>query len=290
MWHWLPSALFKDISFKLQKRHKFLLQLCIVVLVAHVCLAMLFTLLYYGHHEHERFDVSLSTQSSVLVLSPLQKRIQQKKDHKNVAKDELQITKVIDIQTYEQQKQLPKKQEAQATLTVEAKDIPVENSKQKVVEKKVAPIKKAIKPTLQVAEAKDIVQEKKIEQPKVDKKTEKSFEKKDVVKTEKKVAQKMQEIDVENATFVGYEELDSLTIQHKIQQSVQKYFKPPIGVSKNASCELQVQINKQGVAQQVTVTKSSGIMVYDVSARGAIRHIDFPRDVWNKTITIVIGQ
>ena len=298
MWHWLPSELFKDISFKdisfkLNKRQKFLLQLCTLVLVGHVCIALLFSLVYFGYHEHERFDVSLSKHSSVLVLSPLQKRLQHKQAHNNLQKDELSVTKVIDLQTYEQQKKLPKKQEAQATVSVESKDIPVTAPKDKVVEKKEKLAVKAIKPTLQFAQAKDIVQpivQSPVEKKKVEKKAEATVAKQVVQKPEEKIEQKTQEIDVDNATFVGYEQLESLTIQYRIQKSVQQHFKPPVGVSKSASCELSVQVNKQGKAQQVTMSKSSGIMVYDVSARGAIRHIEFPKEVWNKTITIVLGQ
>lgn len=98
------------------------------------------------------------------------------------------------------------------------------------------------------------------------------------------------DIDVDNVTFIGYEQLDSLAVQNKIQQMVQQNFKSPIGIKKDVSCELTVLVGDSGKSKTVTMVRSSGILIYDTSARAMLYKIEFPKEVWNKTITIVLGQ
>lgn len=98
------------------------------------------------------------------------------------------------------------------------------------------------------------------------------------------------DIDLDHVTFIGYEQLDSLAVQNKIQQMVQQNFKCPIGIKKDVSCELTVLVGDSGRSKAVTMVRSSGILIYDTSARAMLYKIEFPKEVWNKTITIVLGQ
>lgn len=98
------------------------------------------------------------------------------------------------------------------------------------------------------------------------------------------------DVDVDNVTFIGYEQLGSLAVQSKIQQVVKQNFKSPIGMKKGVSCELTVFVGDSGKSKSVTMVRSSGILVYDTSARAMLYKIEFPKEVWNKKITIMLGQ
>lgn len=98
------------------------------------------------------------------------------------------------------------------------------------------------------------------------------------------------DIDIDHVTFIGYEQLDSLAVQNKIQQIIQENFKSPIGIKKGVSCEYSVFVGSDGKSKTIKMVRSSGILIYDTSARAMLYRVEFPKDVWNKTITIVLGQ
>lgn len=104
------------------------------------------------------------------------------------------------------------------------------------------------------------------------------------------IEQELEDIDLDDVTFIDSERWDSLEVQHKIQQKVQASFKSPIGIGKDVSCECTVLVGQTGKSSKVTVIKSSGIRVYDISVRAMLTTIEFPKEVWNRTITIVVGQ
>jgi TonB family protein len=96
-------------------------------------------------------------------------------------------------------------------------------------------------------------------------------------------------VDLADVTFVGYRELEKLQLQSKIQQAVETYWSPPVGMAKNTVCELQVTINSAGAVAHVKIAKSSKIMAFDLAARAAIYRTKFPKDVWDKQIMIELG-
>lgn len=104
------------------------------------------------------------------------------------------------------------------------------------------------------------------------------------------IEQELEDIDLDDVTFIDSERWDSLDVQHKIQQKVQENFKSPIGIGKEVSCECTVLIGQTGKSSKVTMVKSSGIRVYDISVRAMLVTVDFPKEVWNRTITVVVGQ
>lgn len=261
-------------------------------------------MLYRGHHDHERFEISLTKHSSTLVLSPLQKRVQQKKKTKSVAdKKSLQATKVIDLQTYEQQKKLSKaveqkveKKEAtpkpgikkqEQPVQVEKKEVKVSGGKRSGIKLAGAKPKKDLKKLIEEKPKKVETVPVQNEKPDIDKQQKIKEE-----RLEKVVQQEEQrnDLDLENVEFVGYEQLDSIALQHKIQDNIAKLFKPPVGIAKDVICELSVQVDQQGKAQAAKVVKSSGILAYDTAARGAIYKAEFPKEIYRKTITIALGQ
>lgn len=98
------------------------------------------------------------------------------------------------------------------------------------------------------------------------------------------------QFDADNVIFVGYEQLDECVVSSKIQQSIQQCWTPPVGVAPETTCQMRVTISAQGAATDVMLEQGSGIVVYDISARQALRQVIYPKEVWNKTITIVLGN
>lgn len=286
MWHWQLSALFKDL-FTFSKRQQFFIQLCLLTLFAHLVFLFVMTLVSYGLQSDDRFVVTSQPKSAVYVLSPLQKHVEQQKKKNKRRKKSMTASKVIDDQTYkkelEKQKtttEQPAKVEQQAVLEIsEVKD----TVDQKPIEKKSTVPKTVVKPKKASVALTDqkTIQEKKIEEKIVSKSVE-----------EKKVDQNLQktDLDLDNVTFVGYKDLDHVMIQETIAHVVQQYFKPPAGIDSNVSVELRVQVGDQGKVSKVDVVRSSGIVVYDSSARAAVYKSALPKEVWNKAVSIVLGQ
>ncbi|MCX5923862.1 MAG: TonB C-terminal domain-containing protein [Candidatus Dependentiae bacterium] len=96
--------------------------------------------------------------------------------------------------------------------------------------------------------------------------------------------------DLENVIFVGYEQLDNSIIGSKIQQEILQHWNPPIGIPPGVSCQLCVHVDEHGNANSVKVTKSSGRLVYDITARKALSACAFPKEIWNKNNTITLGS
>lgn len=276
MWHWLPSN-----HFNLNKRQRFLLSLCCVVLLGHLLLAILCMVISSGFNKPERFVVSSKKMASTLVLCPLKKRVSKQKPVLN-KDNKISSSKVIDYQTYQQQKA---EQKTVTVQQVETKPVAqVSKTKNESLKKK-SVAQAAKKPTLKVADistkSAELKQEEKVEAKEVEAKK---------VEPVKSQESKEQKIDVDDVEFIGYEQLDTLAVQHKIQQHVQEYFTPPVGMQEGTCSELTVSITGQGKVSKAVLVKSSGSLVYDNAARTAIYKTVFPKEVWNKTITIVLGQ
>lgn len=318
MWPWLRNELSKN-SVWLTQRQQFLGRLCIFTFVCHIVVLFLAIFCYKGNRESERFVVSAQKRNTVYVLTPLQKKAKQaaisKKSQASVAS-----SKVINYETYQKlknkkqgvKKSVPKPASKKgSSLTLASlktnKNVAKNKTNQPVLKKPlmtivdvtiVEPEKK--KPKIEVAKSvpkQEIKPEPKVEpvieltQPEVI--VESVKEEKEIVSEQiddSSSEPDFEELDLDDVTFIGYEQFDSLAVQNKIQQVVQQNFKSPIGVGKDVTCELSVLVGPQGKSGKVTMVKSSGVRVYDVAARAMLSTIEFPKEVWNKTITIVLGQ
>ena len=96
--------------------------------------------------------------------------------------------------------------------------------------------------------------------------------------------------DLDDVTFVGSHDLEMLEIQENIRMQVVHHYKPPVGISKKAICELAVLVGADGKPSRVTVKKSSGSMANDMCARAALLKITFPKKVFGKEIIVELGQ
>ena len=96
--------------------------------------------------------------------------------------------------------------------------------------------------------------------------------------------------DLDNISFVGSRDLEMMLIKEQIQAEIVKYYKPPVGISKKAVCELSALVGPGGKATRVVVKKGSGSMANDVCARAALLKVAFPKEVIGREITIALGQ
>lgn len=94
----------------------------------------------------------------------------------------------------------------------------------------------------------------------------------------------------DNVVFVGYEQFDECVIGSKIQHAIVQSWTSPVGLDQGISCEMKIAVSLDGAADSIEVAKSSGILVFDMSARTALQQIEFPKEVHGKTIMIVLGN
>ena len=233
--------------------------------------------------KHKKISKTIAAKKSILPIKKIQiakKLIETKNNfksikepkakliNKQIAKEKIITQKKPDVVKLDKKKEVPTK-----IITIEQSITPEQLPKNKSEIKK--EIIEEIKPEIvDINESKPVVEES-------EQKTDLTFEEQQDIPDD---------IDIDNATFIGYQQIDSLAVKNKIQQEIQQNFKAPIGIKKNVSCELTVFISDKGKSKTVTITKSSGILIYDSSARAMLRKIEFPQEVWNKTITIALGQ
>jgi hypothetical protein len=98
------------------------------------------------------------------------------------------------------------------------------------------------------------------------------------------------EPSLEEVIFVGYEQFDECVISSKIQQAVVASWTPPVGIDAGTACEMKIKVSVQGIADAVEIIKSSGVLLYDTSARTALSQVEFPKEVHGKIIRIVLGN
>ncbi len=94
----------------------------------------------------------------------------------------------------------------------------------------------------------------------------------------------------QDVVYVGQQEYDALGMQTYLQQELSTYWQPPQGIPADAECEVSFVVDWQGKAQTVTVSKPSGALVYDISARTALLAMEFPDWARGKSFKITFKQ
>lgn len=181
----------------------------------------------------------------------------------------------------ELEKLLEKKKIVQAE--VEKKKIADKKAAEKIVEDKVQEVKKMI-----VDEAIDITEEQAVQ--KIEKVAaivpivEESFE------NNEELLDQEDTIDLDNVSFVGRYDLEKYEIEEKIKKEIAQHWKSPIGMSKTATCELEITVGIDGKVLHVKIKKGSGSLAYDMSSKAAVYQCRFPKEVCGKEFTIVLGS
>ena len=98
------------------------------------------------------------------------------------------------------------------------------------------------------------------------------------------------EIDQENALIIGSDELVAFQMQQDLQSQVSLQWKPPVGLRSDLVCEITLSIDWNCQLKEVHVSKSSGVPMYDMSARQSLK--DFTPPAWakGKSLTICFKQ
>lgn len=92
----------------------------------------------------------------------------------------------------------------------------------------------------------------------------------------------------ENAIISNnYRDVEALRRNAQLQKELIQRWKPPIGVSPECVCEITFFVNKSGAPEKVTITKRSGVTMYDISARQALYAMKMP--LWTHEKQIVIN-
>lgn len=99
-----------------------------------------------------------------------------------------------------------------------------------------------------------------------------------------------EDINLDDISFIGRDDLEKHEIQERIKLEIEKHWKAPIGIAKTAVCELVISVDIHGEVLQVTIQKSSGSLVYDMSCRSAVYQSQFPKEVYGKEFIIELGS
>lgn len=329
MWHWLPSVLYNHSLVHISQRRLFLLQLFGFVFLMHAVVFLGYGLANWLKSGKDRFAISLYQQGATYVLMPLQKQIAKQQVTQVLTSDGVhKKSNVIDHETYLSKKKNKKRNQNQAVtkkiskksivepkktvksemlVKAQKSSVVLRESRSSMRQKKAVQHKKntqkikSKKSTAKIQEIKEVeavvvlpqpemlMQVEKTEARIVEQPTELQTNIKEEIISDEVVDAAEDDLDVNNVIFIGYEQLDQSLIGSKIQYGIQQTWTPPVGMSKDTTCEIRISILKNGQPGEAKVIKSSGAFVFDASARKALLSIEYPQEVWNKTITIALG-
>lgn len=77
--------------------------------------------------------------------------------------------------------------------------------------------------------------------------------------------------------------------QIALSRAIARSWHPPHGLAEDLSSVLAVHLRADGSVEDVEIEEKSGVLAYDMAARGALWRVNYPRDFWGKTIAISFG-
>jgi len=86
------------------------------------------------------------------------------------------------------------------------------------------------------------------------------------------------------------EDYDTPQIQQYVQNEISQKWTPPIGLPEDLMCEIIIQVGNDGSVEDSKIEKSSGVLIYDLSARSAASSLSLPRWAWGREFTISFNQ
>jgi hypothetical protein len=87
-----------------------------------------------------------------------------------------------------------------------------------------------------------------------------------------------------------FREAEALRCGAQLQKELVQQWHPPIGVSPDCACDISFFVNKQGKIEQLKMVKSSGVMMFDISARQALFSMKMPQWTYGKPLVINFKQ
>ena len=82
-------------------------------------------------------------------------------------------------------------------------------------------------------------------------------------------------------------EIESYRRAKIFHEALMQVWRPPKVLSKVSECIVTVQVGVKGDVEEVVVNKSSGVLMYDVSATAALYTMQMPELVWGKSLTLL---
>lgn len=90
--------------------------------------------------------------------------------------------------------------------------------------------------------------------------------------------------------YIGREELSLLHMQVRIQQMLHTVWKPPVGIAKEVYCQIHFCVNNKGTVERADIYKTSGILLYDISARNAALQLKLSAWAYGKEFCVTFKQ
>lgn len=88
----------------------------------------------------------------------------------------------------------------------------------------------------------------------------------------------------------NYREVEALRRHAQLQNEIVKCWKPPFGISPECACDISFFVSDAGKLHDIKVTKGSGVVMYDISARQALYAMNMPKWTYGKQIIINFKQ
>jgi len=176
------------------------------------------------------------------------------------------------------------------TLTAKKATIKKEETK-KIAKKEIKKIKKVIEEKM----VKNIAEKKKssvASQPSP--RTLGNQEAKKLVKKEKEcvknIDQQEKEVEGFHIDLTGQVNKEMLVYQKRIQQEVQRLWRPPLGVPKGTVCTLLVEVGRDGKIIATDLVDRSNVLIYDLSVMKVAKKFAFHKSLWGKQFKIDFRQ
>lgn len=273
MWHWRPNL-------QLRSHNQFWLRLVAFSLIGH--LLILGILLFRRHGETLKLTVFSKPRSIEVVLMPLYKHIAKQLPSAGAARSVPASKSKVVLKPKPNNAIKPIAKKAATPIKV-AKSKPAKPKKEPLLKLKEQPVKmKAVKPEAKTA---------KKQAAKVESKSKAKVEPvpaAPIVMSQPVAEVEVGEVvDVAEPILVGRKDLQTLELAQEIETLIAKTWRPPVGFGSEMSCTVELSIDQAGKATKFTITKSAGVLMYDLSVRQVIPQIVFPDQVRNQTLTIV---
>jgi hypothetical protein len=88
----------------------------------------------------------------------------------------------------------------------------------------------------------------------------------------------------------NFREVEALRRGAQLQKELVQKWQPPIGVSSDCCCDISFSVSKKGIVQQLKMIKSSGVLMFDISARQALFAMKMPQWTYGKPLIISFKQ
>ncbi len=90
--------------------------------------------------------------------------------------------------------------------------------------------------------------------------------------------------------YVNRETYEMLEVGKALQEAIGLHWAPPAGMPAQTKCLIRVTLDRQGKPTAIDVVEKSGVAVFDMAARSAVRAAEYPQSVWGKTMVVHFNE